>query len=266
MTLIVALACQDAVVMAADRQATELQGTNIGVAVRHDTVKIHALGSSMLWAASGSVGIIQDIGDALEEWAAANTSKHNLAAKRMKPELVKVIAPVVKRAYEGWTAVPGTGNMPPSTSVMLCGHTDGRRWILEISENGLGEFKEHGFTSLGSAYHLAAVAAAMVSEYAAPTRSLIEGRLLALRILETAVQAAAFGVGGDPMVGVVDAAGATILADDDVRQLQDQVAQWKRLEAETLGEFIAPPAAALAQDPALATAAADSADSTSSDK
>lgn len=248
MTLIIALTCKDAVVMAADRQATELQGTNIGVAVRHDTVKIRTLGASMLWAGTGSVGIIQDVGDALDKWADANPSKLGLAARRMKPELVKVVAEVVKAAYAGWTAVPGTGNMPPSTSFMVCGHTDGQRWILEISENGIAEFKEHGFTSLGSAFHLAAVAAAMVAEYAAPTRSLIEGRLLALRILETAVQAAAFGVGGQPLLAVVDAEGARILSDDDIRELQDQVAQWKRLEADTLGEFVAPPAPALAQE------------------
>ena len=34
-------------------------------------------------------------------------------------------------------------------------------------------------------------------------------------------------------------------ADDDVRQLQDKVAQLKRLEAETLGEFVQEPDEAL---------------------
>jgi 20S proteasome alpha/beta subunit len=248
MTLIVAVACKDAVVVAADSQATELQGTDIGAAVRHGTQKIRQLGPHMLWAASGTVGIIQDVEDALERWVAENPSKLNLAARRMKPELVKTVAPVVKQAYGEWFAVPGRGNMPPATSVLVAGHTDGHRWILEISENGLGEFKEQGFASLGSAYNLAAVAAAMVSEYAPQTRGMIEGRLLALRVLETAVQAAAFGVGGDPTVAVVDASGAAILGDDDVRQLRDQVAAWRSLEAETLGEFIAKPAPELVPD------------------
>ena len=256
MTLIVALACRDAVVMAADSQATELQGTNIGAAVRHGQEKIRMLGPHMLWAASGTVGIIQDVEDALDQWAAANPSKLNLPAKRMKPELVKVIVPTVKQAYGSWIQVPGQGNLPPATAVMVCGHTDGHRWILEISENGIGEFKQHGFASLGSAFNLAAVAAAMVSEYAAPTRTLIEGRLLALRILETAVQAAAFGVGGDPMLGVVDASGAAILTDDEIRQLGDEVAQWKRLEAETLGEFIQAPEPAFVPESASGPAKA----------
>ncbi len=250
MTLIVALACRDAVVLAADSQATELQGGNVAMAVRYDTDKIRTLGPSILWAASGTVSIIQDIGDALDEWATSNPAKLVLPAKRMKPELVKTVAPVLKAAYQGWVGVPGAVNVPPATAAVFCGHTDGHRWIMEISENGLGEFKDHGFTSLGSAYNLAAVAAAMVSEYAAPTRSKIEGRLLALRILETAVQAAAFGVGGAPQLGVADAAGATILSSEEIVRLQDQVAQWKRLEAETIGEFVsAPPEALIAEPP-----------------
>lgn len=240
MTLIVALGCKDAVVLAADSQATELQGTNILAAVRHSSDKIKQVGPNMLWAASGSVSVIQDIGSALDQWVEANPGKLALPAKRMKPELVKAVAPRIKEAYTNWMPVPGQQNMPPATSLLVVGHTDGAKWILEISENGMGEFKQ-GFAALGSAYNLAAVAAAMVSEYAAPTRTLIEGRLLALRVLETAVQAAAFGVGGDPRLGVVDASGATILSPDAIRELRDKVVQWKRLEAETLGEFVAQP-------------------------
>jgi 20S proteasome alpha/beta subunit len=252
MTLLVALTCKDAVVMATDSQATETQGPNLLAAVRHPTPKLKMLGPHMLWAATGQGGIIQDVGDALESWAAANATKVALKAKRMKPELVKVVASSVKEAYAGWMQVPGQGNLTPATAVLVCGHTDGYRWILEISENGVGEFKEQaGFASLGSAYNLAAVAAAMVSEYAAPTRSLIEGSLLALRILETAVQAAAWGVGGEPQLGIVDSLGARILDRDEVDQLQDKVDQWKRLEAETLGAYVTEPAAALvAESPA----------------
>jgi 20S proteasome alpha/beta subunit len=240
MTLIVALACKDAVVMAADSQATEMQGgPNVGAAVRHETDKIKQLGPRMLWAASGSVGIIQDISDGLDAWAAANPERLDWPLKRMKPELVKVVAERLKSAYEGWFPVPGQQNLPPTTMMLVCGHTGGYRWILEIGENGLAESKEaNGFASLGSAYNLAAVAAAMVSEYAAQTRDLSGGELLALRVLETAVQAAAFGVGGDPRLGVVDSGGAKILSPDEIVQLQDRVAQWKRLEAETLSEFV----------------------------
>lgn len=50
--------------------------------------------------------------------------------------------------------------MPPTTSFLFAGHTDGFRWLLEVSENTGGEFKEgNGFASMGSAFNLAAVAA-----------------------------------------------------------------------------------------------------------
>jgi 20S proteasome alpha/beta subunit len=250
MTLIVALACKDAVVLATDSQATEMQGgPNVGAAVRHDTEKIHQLGPRMLWAAAGLEGVIQDVADALQTWASTNPTHLEWPIRRVKPELVKAVAQTVKDAYGNWFAVPGQQNMPPTTSVLVCGHTDGYRWILEISENGLGELKEqNGFASMGSAFNLASVAAAMVSAYAAPTRDLSGGELLVLRVLETAVQAAAFGVGGDLRLGVVDAQGAKILDRGAVQQLQDQVDIWKRLEAETLEEFMARPAPALIPD------------------
>jgi 20S proteasome alpha/beta subunit len=247
MTLIVALACKDAIVLAADSQATEMQGgPNIGAAIRHDVEKIWTLGPNMLWAASGSVGIIQDVSSALDTWAGNNPTKMNAPIRRLKPELVKVVAETLKESYGGWFAVPGQQNMPPTTMVLICGRTDNYRWILEISENGMGELKEgQGFASLGSAYNLAAVAAAMVSEYAAPTRDINGGELLALRVLETAVRAAAFGVGGEPKIGVIDAGGARILEPEQVQELQDRVEAWKRVEAETLGEFVTPTPPAL---------------------
>ncbi|HUQ78583.1 MAG TPA: hypothetical protein VM427_06910 [Patescibacteria group bacterium] len=252
MTLIVALACHDAVVMAADSQATEMQGgANIGTAVRHGTQKIHTLGSHVLWAASGSVGIIQDVADVLDAWAAANPAQVTQPAKRMKPELIKRVVPVVREGYANWTEVPGMQNMPPLTSFLFAGHTGGYRWLLEISENTGGEFKENnGFASLGSAFNLAAVAAAMVSEYAAPSRELVEGTLLAIRVLETAVQAAAFGVGGDTMLAVATKDGARIYDPSEVREVQDRVATWRQLETETLAEVIGKPATALVADAA----------------
>lgn len=252
MTLIVALACRDAVVLATDGQMTEMQGPNVASAIRHGTQKIKQLGPHMLWAASGMVSVIQAIEDDLNAWADQDASRLSLPPKRMKPALIKTIAEAQKATYGSWHPVPGQQSVPPATQVVVCGHTGETKWILEVSENGVGEFK-YGFSSLGSAFNLAAVAAAMVSEYSAESRSLVGGRLLALRILETAVQAAALSVGGEPMLGVVDRSGATILERDEIKQLQDQVSQWKTLEAETLDEFTQPPEEAMVPDPASET-------------
>jgi hypothetical protein len=46
-------------------------------------------------------------------------------------------------------------------------------------------------------------------------------------------------------LGVVDVSGTKILSPDEVRQLRDEAAQWKRIEAETLSEVIKPPTSAL---------------------
>ena len=121
--------------MAADSQATELQGTNIGAAVRHGQEKIRMLGPHMLWAASGTVGIIQDVEDALDQWAAANPSKLNLPAKRMKPELVKVIVPTVKQAYGRLD--PGAGPGEPAA-----GHRSHGVWAYGRPPVDPGDIRE----------------------------------------------------------------------------------------------------------------------------
>jgi 20S proteasome alpha/beta subunit len=237
MTLILALTCKDAVVMAADSQATETQGGNVLAGVRHDVEKLHQLGPNMLWGASGSVGVIQDIEDALGDWAAGNPGKLDDPARRIKPELVKVVAPVLKAAYANYIQVPGRQPNPPVTSMLLAGRTAGTRWILEIEENGGAEFKD-GFAAIGSAYHYANVAAAMLKEYNASTRELIHGQLLALRVLDTAVAAAAFGVGGALRLAVVSPTGSKVLPAEEVAQARDLVDGWRQAEAETLEEFV----------------------------
>lgn len=250
MTLIVALACQDAVVLAADTQATEAQGgLNLAALVRHGTNKIHVLGSSMAWAGSGTVSVLQDVEAALETWQAANSGRPLPAIKRLRGELVKVVSPTLKEAYSHWVQVPGSGNIPPSTSALFVGYSDGRPWIMEISENGMGEVKT-GFASIGGAFHLAAVAHAMVQHYSGPDLSMINGQLLTLRVLETAVQAAGFGVAEPLHVATVDASGARVLSADEVRALRDQVEAWKESESEVLLSVAGVPPPALVPEQA----------------
>lgn len=250
MTLILALTCKDAVVMAADSQATEVQGGNVLAGVRHDVEKLNQLGPNILWGASGSVGVIQEIGDALDEWAAANAGKLNDQAKRLKPELVKVVTPILRSAYAGYIQVPGRQPNPPMTSVLFAGRTAGGRWIMELEDNGGSEFKDSGFAAIGSAYHFANVAAAMLKEYSASKRELIHGQLLALRILESAVTAAAFGVGGALRLAVVGPEGAKILDQNEVDQVRDQVDGWRQAEADTLEELVLrKPDAAMVPEP-----------------
>ena len=261
MTLILALTCKDAVVMAADSQATEVQGGNVLAGVRHDVEKLRQVGPNILWGASGSVGVIQDIGVALEEWAAANPEKLNDQARRLKPEFVRVVAPVLRNAYAAYIQVPGRQPNPPMTSLLFAGRTAGGRWIMELEENGGAEFKDSGFAAIGSAFHFANVAAAMLKEYSASTRELMHGQILALRILETAVTAAAFGVGGALRLAVVGPDGSKILDEDEVAVVRDQLDGWRQAEAETLEELVLrkPEAAMVPGPPEPAEVATDNA-------
>ena len=238
MTLILALRCQDAVVMAADSQATESQGGNPAAGVRHDVEKIWQLGPNVLWGGSGSGGVIQDVKAALDEWAATNAPRFAGQPRRLKGDLVGVVRPIVKAAYDGYVHIPGRPPSPPVTSFLFAGRTDDFRWILEIDENGGGELKTGDFAAIGSAYHFANVAAAMVSKYSASTHGYVHGQLLALRILDTAVTATAFGVGGALRLALVGPDGTKVLDNAEVDQLRDQVDAWREAEAATLEELV----------------------------
>ena len=127
MTLILALTCNDAVVMAADSQATELQGGNLmaGTSWRASVEKLHQLGPNMVWGASGSIGVMQNIEDALGDGAARNSAKPDDPGKRIRPEIVKAVAPVLKDADAGYIQVPGRPPNPPLTSMPFAGRTAG---------------------------------------------------------------------------------------------------------------------------------------------
>src|SRR5947209_17274872 len=58
MTLILAAKCEDGLLMAADSQGSESAGG--GIAMTMPTVKIRKLTDQIIWAGSGSVGVIQD--------------------------------------------------------------------------------------------------------------------------------------------------------------------------------------------------------------
>jgi 20S proteasome alpha/beta subunit len=247
-TLIIALVCKDAVVLAADTQATEVQGgMNPATMVRHSTSKIHLLGKSMAWAGSGTVSVLQDIETALDGWQGRQGNQPLKAIKTLRGELVKLVSPTQKEAYSHWVPVPAAANLPPNTSALFAGYSDNRPWIMEISENGMGEVKT-GFAAIGGAYHLASVAHAMVQHYSGPDLSMVNGQLLTLRVLETAVQAAGFGVAEPLHVATIDASGARLLSEDDVRGLRDQVQAWKQSESEVLLSIAGVPPAALVPD------------------
>lgn len=264
MTLIVALACQDAVVLAADSQATEAQGgMNPATMVRHSTSKIHLLGTSMAWAGSGTVSVLQDIETALDGWQATQGDRPLKAIKTLRGELVKVVSPTQQAAYANWVEVPrSNANIPPNTSALFAGYSDNRPWIMEISENGMGEVKT-GFASIGGAFHLAAVAHAMVQHYSGPDLSMVNGQLLTLRVLQTAVDAAGFGVAEPLHVATIDASGARLLSEDEVRGLRDQVQAWKQSESEVLLSIAGVPPAALVPDQATNSEGAAEADAQS---
>jgi proteasome beta subunit len=227
-TIVVALACVDGVILASDSQGTE--GDNS----RRTVQKVFPLTDTSLWAASGSGAIIQDIAESIQ------TSTQLASSPRPENSLLSLVKPVLKRHYDNFLPAPGAPPVSPMTDVLSCGMRDGKPWIYEIDRNCvLTCYTNPGFHTIGSAALMAQLASELMAHFELPGKPLPYGLLVAYRSLDAIIRRSAFGVGGDIQMWVVDATGQRRLDANELRALRDRVEIWRSAEIETLEELMA---------------------------
>lgn len=239
MTLILALACADGIVMASDGQATF---STTGQPVRQPMQKIHSLASCVLWAGAGDVGLLQKIGYALES---LEPTKLTLPIKGLRPMLFNTIRPVILEAVQAFIPV-GPNPQPPMADVLFCGYSGDDPWILEITHTASDvQHEEIGFAAIGSADIFPYFALTSLAHYGVRQRSTAEGRLIAYRVLDDAINTAAYGIGTPIQISVVDRPSdaaqpgrARPLSIDELRALQEAVMGWKKTETDSLAETL----------------------------
>jgi proteasome beta subunit len=226
MTIVIALSCSDGVVMASDSQASD---PNSGV--RFDTQKVFPLTDRAVWGGSGESQTITYIDRVLQAYRSQIEASADLVA-----DLPLMIKPVLAQRYANFIQAPNTQLTTPATTTLACGYDSARGgWIIEVDHNCIScDYGSRGFHAVGSAAGFANIGNALLAHFRPAHRPLSQGKLIAYRVIDAAIQTAMQGVGGDIQMWYVDAKGVQQADPDEISEIRGFVGAWQEEEAELL--------------------------------
>jgi proteasome beta subunit len=245
MTLILAIHCADGLVLASDGQSTV--GT-AGQPVKMETEKLVVPWTGIAWGGSGPVSVIQAVERALNKDFSSRTHFDKKSPRDAMTLLGSTVGETVRELLKnGYVQVPRTDE--PASSYLFAGETPQGPFLLEVHPNTT--YTDHlrvGYAAIGSGDIFPYFALTGLRHYGVARRSLLEAKLIAVRILDDVIQTAAQGIGAP--IHIVEirrqkgSCGKAIQLDQaDVQALIDKVAEWKTAEAEFLTEFVGAPTA-----------------------
>ncbi len=234
MTLIVAIACRDGVLLCADSASTDSDSI-----FKQSVEKIRRLGEQpILYGGSGDLGLLQKVDASLKNF------EPQTSVMAIRAELRKLIVPQLMDAVRLHAPYPRQGAYEPPEAVLLfAGVLDGLPWIVEIEKNGADtEFGPAmgNFAAIGSGKPLAQ---ATFRPHLNTARDLQLGRVFAYRVLEDSIALSAAFVAAPIHMYVIGADGSVQKVDpEEERELQITCQTWRQLERDTVGSLLAPKA------------------------
>jgi 20S proteasome alpha/beta subunit len=233
MTVVLAVACAEGVVIASDGQATDMSGGNLAVATKSTVQKLFTLGDHVAWGATGSGGLIQRFDDRVRK---LDPKSLELPIENLRQQLAEEQRAMQRQAVsEVVQGVPGS-NQAPTVAPLFAGYTSGQPWILEVTAAGEDTVYDETY-AVGSGGVFAKQAMAAIAHYDFPKRSLDETKVIAWRALDDCIASSAFGIGHPIRIISVEAGGLTELDDDELRSIKDSVNAWKQEELDALGRL-----------------------------
>ena len=229
MTVVVALVCEDGVVVAADTQVTD---GNRGMS--YPAQKLHPLGDDAAWGGSGARSVLLELEELFDGHAGGILEADDIGKAIQERTL-----PVLRYHYEHFIEdVPGEETKgTPSAYVLAAGYRDGEPWIVEINPNGMvSRYEEIGFHAVGSGAPMAQQAGALLSHFRMQERSVAHGVVAAVRVLE-ALMLTSPSVGGPFNVARIDADGRHLLDEGELAQAQKDAERWRQLEQRALDDL-----------------------------
>lgn len=208
MTLILALATEQGVILASDTQYTSGE-------VRTSGPKIHLLSERVVWAGAGEVALIQRVQEACGELPAG----HTLA--QLRDTLAHSVRQAVRELLELDVLTEFVQSDPslllglhPGDFIFAEYGTAGAR-MLHIAANGTPEWFE-GFFASGNGANFAY---ALLQKYQQAALDLEHAALLAYRVIDETIQVGAFGLDYPIDIWLLGAAGVHRLEAADFEQL-----------------------------------------------
>lgn len=232
MTLIISLACKDGAILASDGQVTFF---STGGPIRRTISKIKRLGEHKLWAASGTVGMIQKI-----ETVFNALPKEILNAPLTEPQLRQAILQNAHtlRAQElqRHRSLHGLGrDIEAGVADLLIVEYQGTPRIWHITPDCVDEsLEEFGYGVSGSGDVFAHT---LLKNFKIKEFSVEQGCLIAYRVLRDAIDIDAFGLGEPIDIWVIDKGGVKQKPPPEILALRDSYAIWMEAEEVTFSNL-----------------------------
>jgi len=229
LTVILALKSAEGLVLATDSQATaQMPG---GQAIKMDAVKLVKHGSHILWAGTGAQGCSQRVELMLQE--NQERIKPDLKTNRIGIGIHSCASAIQQESRNAY--IQCTPQAPVEAwGGIFCGLASDGLFIQEVDLNGGWQFHPD-YAATGSGYDFALLAASSVKHHNVGRKSLEHAKVLAYRAIEMTCNASAFGVGLPVQMGIVTEEGASILGEEEIKNLEETVNLWKKAEVDALG-------------------------------
>jgi proteasome beta subunit len=229
MTCVLALVCQDGVVVGADTQITD---SDRGMS--YPGQKLQDMGEQAAWGGSGSRAVLGDLEKIFQDQANAICESDDIARALQERTL-----PVLKHHYDNFIPdVPGEKMAGgPSAYVLAAGWNASGPWIVEINPSGMiGRYEDIGFHAIGSGAPMAQQAGALLSHVDMVDRSVRHGIVGLVRVLD-ALRVTSPSVGLEIDVCSITDQGAHHLTDQEIAAAREDVERWRALEQKALDEL-----------------------------
>ncbi|MBS3941271.1 MAG: proteasome protein [Actinobacteria bacterium] len=226
MTVVLAVRCQDGLVIASDSQITEKDRD-----MTYPAQKLHPLGDHAAWGGSGARGVLGELAETLSA-----RSDEIIHAGDVGKEIQGCALPIFRHHYDNFIEdVPGIDDAgTPSAYVLAVGYTGDTPWIVEINPTGLiGRYEDVGFHAIGSGAPMAQQAGALLAHFRMVERPVDYGVLGIVRVLD-ALAVTSPSVGGPIDVARITPEGAHHLDEKEIEKVRKQVATWEQREHEVL--------------------------------
>jgi proteasome beta subunit len=234
MTLILGLICADGVVLASDSQATYMTG---GQQVKGNITKLVPQWNNVVWAASGNVGVAQHVSRMFREHTALQSAAYfeNRNADTALKEICEALRPSL---HSYFTALLNLSNSNPWTSFIFCGWVKDGPLLFELGADLIAsDHREAGYAAIGSGDVFPYFALASLEHHRVRERTLSMATLIAHRIVNDAINVAAYGL-GPPVQMITVPRGGPAEVRDDIAAIQDGVREWQQIERDALEKYV----------------------------
>lgn len=232
MTLIIALACENGIVVASDGQAT---GSSAGGPIRMPVRKIFEINKHVLFGAAGSVGIIQRSRDIIQSFSEKLEKGWNYELmEEIRKGLFAIYKNEIERHRDFYTDTPHEDiKNAPVADVLLCNlfikENKPQKIIWYIAPDCSDEMLDeigYGCCGIGDVF-----AHTLLKNYLVKELDIEKGKLVAYRVIKEAIEIGAYGLGEPIDIWVITTdEGCKQLNKEELMALEDTFNTWKEME------------------------------------